>query len=194
MHDQHARPIPRSPRIPGDPGVWVFLFGDMALFVVFFVAYLLDRGKAPALFAESSGSLALATGVVNVLVLLASSLAVVAGLEAYRRRASRPAAVAFAASLAFGVVFVAIKVSEYAHLGQAGHGPSDNAFFTWYYVLTGVHLLHVLLGLVVLWLMLTTARADSDEPATALVESGACYWHLVDLLWMVIFPLVYLVA
>lgn len=183
-----------SARIPGEPGVWVLLFGDMALFGLFFVSYLLERAEDPDLFAQQSEQLGLAFGVVNALVLLTSSLSVVVGVHAHGRQDRRVAVSAFAGALLLGLAFVAIKVFEYAHITETGVGPSDNAFISWYFVLTGVHLVHLLIGLGVLALMISAAYRVAERPRTALVEGCGCFWHLVDLLWIVIFPLLYLVA
>lgn len=181
--------------IPGEAGVWVFLFGDLGIFVIFFVSYLVERAGEPGLYTESSGELGLAVGVVNTLVLLASSLAVVAGVSQVRRGQDRAAVGAFAGAMFCGVLFVALKAFEYTHLAAGGHGPDSNPFFTWYFILTGVHLLHVLIALGVLALVISKVRGSGDRQRRLMViESGTCYWHLVDLLWMLIFPLLYLVA
>lgn len=182
--------------IPGEAGIWVFLFGDLVIFVVLFVAYLVDRAVDPNLFSASSQELGFTVGVVNTLVLLTSSLFVLGGVQAVRHRETRLAVWAFVAAIACGVAFVVLKVTEYAHLAALDHGPDANAFFGWYFILTGVHLLHVLIGLGLLCLMISKARTSEEDGSKglAIVEGGACFWHLVDLLWMLIFPLLYLVA
>lgn len=183
-------------KIPGEAGVWVFLFGDMVIFVVFFVAYLVDRAAAPGLFAQSSHELGLAVGVANTLILLSSSLLVVVGLGAVRRGAVPVATGAFRGAMACGVLFVVLKAFEYTQIASGATGTDLNPFFSWYFILTGVHLMHVLIGLGVLGLMVSRAQQSSDVTGKRLmvIESGACFWHLVDLLWMLIFPLLYLVA
>ena len=84
---------------------------------------------------------------------------------------------------------------EYVSLATAGHGPGANHFYLYYFILTGLHLFHVCLGLGALAFVLTqTRRAELSATRTALVEGGACFWHLVDLLWIFLFALLYLVS
>ncbi|ALV44036.1 cytochrome C oxidase subunit III [Pseudarthrobacter sulfonivorans] len=191
-----SQPVAEGRQIPGESGVWVFFFGDMVIFLIFFVAYLVHRAGAPELFAQSSQELGLAMGVANTLVLLSSSLLVVLGLGAVRREGRSVAVGAFRGAMACGVLFVVLKAFEYTHIASGTTGLDLNAFFSWYFVLTGVHLVHVLIGLGVLGLMVSRARQSGDgaEKRMMVIESGACFWHLVDLLWMLIFPLLYLVA
>jgi nitric oxide reductase NorE protein len=86
-------------------------------------------------------------------------------------------------------------VFEYHSLVTQGHGVGANHFYLYYFILTGVHLFHVCVGLAVLTFLLTqTRRQDITKTRMAVVEGGACFWHLVDLLWVVLFPLLYLVA
>jgi nitric oxide reductase NorE protein len=94
------------------------------------------------------------------------------------------------------VAFIGFKATEYTHLVSGGHGPDSNAYFMWLFILTGVHLAHVVLGVGVLTALLLRARRGVRATGTGRIvyEGGACYWHLVDLLWMMLFPLVYLVA
>jgi nitric oxide reductase NorE protein len=98
-------------------------------------------------------------------------------------------------ALACGVAFVALKTGEYIQEIAAGHTPTSNLFFTFYYVLTGIHLLHVMLGtgLLLVW-VISLKRHRPFAPNRRLVEGIAVYWHMVDLLWVLIFPLVYLVC
>lgn len=182
-------------RVPGEGGTWVFLFGDMLVFGAFFVTFLVERAKAPEAFDVARTTLHIGVGVLNTLVLLTSSLFVVLALGAMRTGARSVATGAVLAAIGCGVVFVSLKVFEYVSLGTAGHGPGGNAFYLYYFILTGLHLFHVCLGLGALVFMLTqTRRAELGRTRTALVESAACFWHLVDLLWIFLFALLYLVS
>lgn len=185
----HAR------RIPGESGTWVFLFGDMLVFGAFFVTFLVERAKAPEVFDQSRATLHIGVGVLNTLVLLTSSLFVVLALNALRAGAPTLVTRATAAAMLCGLTFVALKVFEYVSLGTAGHGPGANHFYLYYVILTGLHLFHVCLGLGALTFVLTqTRRAELTPARTALVEGAACFWHLVDLLWIFLFALLYLVS
>ncbi|MXP23326.1 cytochrome c oxidase subunit 3 family protein [Gordonia sp. HNM0687] len=185
-----------SSGVPGEPGLWVFLLGDMAIFAIMFVAFLFDRAKDPELYLMSRESLDLTIGLTNTMVLLTSSLIVVIALRNVRATAFGRATWAFAGAALCAVVFTALKAVEYTHLVQEGHGPDSNPYFMWLFILTGVHLAHVALGFVVLVVLMLRARRRirSEGSGRVFYEGGTCYWHLVDLLWMMLFPLVYLVA
>ena len=182
-------------RIPGEGGTWVFLFGDMLVFGAFFVTFLVERSKAPGAFDAARTTLHIGVGVINTLVLLTSSLCVVLAINAIRAGLRQIATRAVVAAMVFGVLFIALKVYEYISLGTAGHGPGANNFYLYYFILTGLHLFHVCLGLGALTFVLTQARRpELNDTRTALVEGAACFWHLVDLLWIFLFALLYLVS
>jgi nitric oxide reductase NorE protein len=182
-------------RIPGETGTWVFLFGDMLVFAVFFATFMVERAKAPDIFDIARRTLHLGVGLANTLVLLTSSLFVVVALRALRSGARHIARSAVTAAMACGGVFIALKVFEYHSLVTDGHGVGANHFYLYYFILTGVHLLHVCVGMAVLTFLLTqTRRSELSGNRMAVIEGGACFWHLVDLLWIVLFPLLYLVA
>ncbi len=184
-----------NPHVPGEAGVWILLFGDMAVFALLFGLYLHGRSQDPALYAASQPALNRNLGAINTVVLLTSSLLVVFATRAIRSRRWRPYAQRLILGGAgVGSVFVIIKVVEYHDKVAVGITTSTNPFFMYYYVLTGVHLAHVIVGLIVLLALSRLARLP--EPTTthiAYFEGGACFWHLVDLLWIVIFPLLFLV-
>jgi nitric oxide reductase NorE protein len=186
---------PRARRIPGESGTWVFLFGDMLVFGAFFATFMVERAKAPDVFDVARRTLHLGVGLANTLVLLTSSLFVVIALGALRTGVRRIAHSAVVAAMLCGGVFIALKVFEYHSLVTDGHGVGANHFYLYYFILTGVHLFHVCVGMAVLTFLLTqTRRREVSGTRMAMVEGGACFWHLVDLLWIVLFPLLYLVA
>jgi nitric oxide reductase NorE protein len=186
---------PSARRIPAEPGTWVFLFGDMLVFGVFFVTFMVERAKAPELFDVARTSLHIGVGVTNTLVLLTSSLCIVAALGAIRGGAKSIASRAVSAAVGLGLVFVGLKVFEYVSLATSGHGPGAGDFFLYYFILTGLHLFHVCIGIVVLVLLLAQTRRDEySATRMAAIEGGACFWHLVDLLWIFLFALLYLVS
>ncbi|MDW5614822.1 MULTISPECIES: cytochrome c oxidase subunit 3 [Mycolicibacterium] len=186
---------PHEKRVPGESGTWVFLFGDMLVFGAFFVTFLVERAAAPEVFDAARTTLHVGVGVTNTLVLLTSSLLVVLALNAMRVGAAPIATRAVAAAIVCGLAFIALKVFEYISLAAAGHGPGANDFYLYYFILTGLHLFHVCLGLGALSFVLTqTRRTELSPTRTALVEGGACFWHLVDLLWIFLFALLYLVS
>lgn len=167
----------------------------MLVFGAFFVTFLVERAKAPEVFDAARATLHVGVGVINTLVLLTSSLCVVLALNAMRAGARPIATRAVVAAMTLGVLFIALKVYEYVSLGTAGHGPGANDFYLYFFILTGLHLFHVCLGLGALSFVLTqTRRSELSGTRTALVEGAACFWHLVDLLWIFLFALLYLVS
>ena len=173
----------------------MFLFGDMLVFGVFFATFMVERAKAPDVFDAARRTLHLGVGLTNTLVLLTSSLCVVAALRALRTGAGQVARSAVVAAIACGGIFIGLKVLEYHSLVSSGHGVGANHFYLYYFILTGVHLFHVCVGMAVLVFLLRQARRRHvSETRMAVIEGGACFWHLVDLLWIVLFPLLYLVA
>lgn len=182
-------------RVPGEPGLWVLLFGDMLVFTVLFGVYLTKRGQHRELFAESQNALNRNLGAINTLVLLTSSLLVVFAVHAQRSdrlRAMSPRLML--AAFGVGSMFVVIKAIEYREKLSVGITPSTNEFFMYYFVLTGLHLAHVVIGLIVLLVLSRLARnPEPSKTQFAFFEGGGCFWHMVDLLWIVIFPLLFLV-
>jgi nitric oxide reductase NorE protein len=179
-------------RTPGEPGLWVFILGDMSLFGAFFVVLLWLRRAAPTQFEASAHELMRSIGLINTAVLLLSSYLVVCALWAHRRGGIRRATLRLVGALACGLVFAALKVVEYLHVLGNGRTPATDMFYTFYFVLTGVHLLHVLIGVVLLAAWMGVLR--KGRAVTRFVEGSAVYWHMVDLLWVVIFTLLYLVC
>ncbi len=188
-------PARRVRHVPGEEGLWVLLFGDMLVFALLFGVFLHYRAQDPALFRASQGALNTTFGAVNTLLLLSSSLCVVTGVRALRHGVSRVAPAAFAVAFACGAGFVFNKYLEYSDKLSHGIKPATNDFWMYFYVLTGLHLFHLLLGMAVLVFCFVSARKPAlSERRFAFVEGGACFWHMVDLLWVVIFPLLYLVS
>jgi nitric oxide reductase NorE protein len=180
-------------RLPGVEGVWVFVLADMTMFAVMFVSFMLDRRKDTALFEQSRQALNRDFGGINTLILLTSSMLVVLAIEALKHGRARLAPRFFALAMACGFAFMLSKGLEYAEKFKAGITLLTNDFFMYYFVLTGIHLVHVIAGNVVLAILWLKSRSRPAGGSLALYESGATYWHMVDLLWVCLFPLLYLV-
>lgn len=185
----------RANNVPGEPGIWVFIFGDLLLFAYIFLLYLHYRSRAPELFARWQLHLNTDVGVAYTLLLLTSSLFVVFALRRIRLGNNRTAPRLVLGAMGCGIAFAGIKVLEYYTKVHAGITPATNDFNLFYYVLTGLHLVHVAIGVGVLTFMWRLARRAPDLSPLQLhlAEGCACFWHMVDLLWLVIFPLLYLV-
>ncbi|MCP2281033.1 cytochrome c oxidase subunit 3 [Nocardia amikacinitolerans] len=186
---------PNAPRrVPGEEGLWVFILGDMTIFALLFGAFLLARRDHPAEFASGGTELNIAYGTANTIVLLTSSVLVASAAQAHRAHRAAAATALLLGAIGCGLVFVVLKVFEWSEvLGEHPH-PADNPFYTYYFGLTGLHLLHLVLGTGALLLVRRAMRRDAPHRRDRLlIEAGSTYWHMVDLLWIIIFPLVYLV-
>jgi nitric oxide reductase NorE protein len=172
-------------RVPGEPGLWVFVLGDMTMFAVFFTVFAWKAHADRALFAGAARQLHISIGATNTMVLLIGSYLVAAALHAGRSDRTGAQRRLLWGAMACAGVFATLKAVEWTAELSAGHTPASNAFFTFYYVLCGVHLLHVGLGTLLL------AIWQRTESKGLLAECAATYWHMVDLLWIVIFTLLY---
>lgn len=182
-----------SRHIPGEIGVWIFIFGDLLVFALLFGVFLYYRMDDPGLFAASQEKLTQAYGAVNTLLLLTSSLFVVTAVRATRHGIANLAPKLFAGAMVCGAAFAVLKVLEYSEKVSANLVPATNDFWMYFFILTGLHFFHLLIGMAVLTFCLVSSRRPAMSPSRfAFVEGGACFWHMVDLLWIVIFPLLYL--
>lgn len=176
--------------LPGQPGIWFFIIGDLLIFGVYFVCYITYRGQNHELFLESQQRLNQQIGVINTIILLTSSLLVALGTEAARGGKNNDAFRLFGVAFAVGALFPLLKLSEWIPEIGAGLTPGKNMFFLFYYVMTGLHLVHVVLGLAVIGYVIDELR--SPRPSIRFAETGAMYWHMVDVLWLVLFAVFYL--
>jgi nitric oxide reductase NorE protein len=181
--------------VPGEVGIWVFILGDMLAFALFFGVFVYERANAPALFDSSRHELTVGFAVANTLLLLTSSLFVAGAVRMVREGAQRLAPRLFGLAFLCGLGFVANKAFEYGEQLHHGVTPATNHFYMYFYMLTGIHLLHVVIGLGVLGFLWHVSRRGAQRPNDVMaIETGASYWHMVDLLWIVLFPLLYLMS
>ena len=172
--------------LPGDPMMWVLVFSELVAFGLFLGAFIVARAVNPAMFASGQTELNLTLAGCNTIVLVSSGWAAARGAASARADRGRRARLWLLLAMALGCTFVAVKLVEYAGETGGGIGIETSVFFTLYFLLTGFHLLHVCLGIVIL--AVVCRRADPVD-----VETGTVFWHMVDLVWIVMFPIVYLV-
>lgn len=172
--------------LPGDPMIWVLIFSELAAFGLFLGAFVVARALHPAVFAAGQATLDAHLAGLNTIVLVTSGWAAARATAAARAGDRGRARGWLFGAMALGVLFIAVKLLEYAREIVSGNGLETSPFFTLYFLLTGFHLLHVGLGIVILAVVSRGARAES-------VETGTAFWHMVDLLWIVMFPIIYLV-
>ncbi|CAI8703445.1 MULTISPECIES: cytochrome c oxidase subunit 3 [Pseudomonas] len=186
-------PMPRQ--LPGDLAMWLFILAELSVFAILILAFAVTRQLKPQLFATSRALLDSSTGLAMTLSLLSAGLLAALAQVQVRKHRSRRAAVLLLAALLVASVYVALKLGEYRHLLGAGLGIEHNTFFTLYWILTGFHFLHVLLGMLILaWLAQMAWRRSLGPGTCSGFESGVLYWHMVDLVWVLLFPLVYLLG
>ncbi len=179
-------------RLPGDLAVWFFILAELLAFAVFFLSYAFARARDVALFNASQLTLDLNAGAINTLLLVTSSWFVVRAIQAVKRDDKAGGVRWLAAAMLGGFGFLVVKVFEYAAKFDAGITLSTNTFYMFYISLTFFHFMHVILGLVILGVLLAnTWRGAYGRDAYHVLESGGAYWHMVDLLWIILFPLVY---
>ena len=171
-------------------GVWVFIGADSVIFAILFMSFMKDRLGSPALFESSRHTLNFNLGGIDTLILLTSSWLVALGVQAANRGELDRVPRFLLGGVLTGCAFVISKSTEYAEKFVAGITPATDAFYMWYFTLTGIHLAHVLAGTSLLtYLWIKARRRNLDIKVT---ECVASFWHLVDLLWIVLFPLLYL--
>ena len=185
----------RARFVPGQPDMWAFVLFETLVFTGYFGFYLFFRARSPELFLHAQAQLDLRIGVFNTLVLLLSSWSVARCVQSARAGAYRAALRDVFVTAAFAAVFLFMKVFEWARLVHAGNSVDSNDFFTYYFFLTGIHFVHLLIGFVVLGVIVYQLRGTKARSAESqeLVETCATYWHTVDFLWVLIFALLYVV-
>jgi len=182
-----------TPRLSGDLAVWFFILAELLAFGVFFAAYAFARMRHRELFDAGQALLDRNTGALNTILLLSGSALVVRAIQGNQRGEGRRSARWMLGAMACGLLFVGLKASEYAAAFAAGISLSSSLFHMFYLSLTFFHFMHVILGLVVLAVLWQGLRQDRYRQDANPLESGAAYWHMVDLVWLILFPLVYVI-
>ena len=180
-------------RLPGVDGVWVFIGADAVIFAMLFGSFMSERLHNPAVFEASRHTLNLNLGGLDTLILLTSSWSVALAIQALKRGLLDRVPWFLLGGVLTGLMFVASKSFEYFQKFAHGITPGTNPFYMWYFTLTGIHLIHVMVGTSLLaYLWIRSRRGAYDSSHRAMPECVASFWHLVDLLWIVLFPLLYL--
>jgi len=180
---------------PGTDGLWTFVFMDMLIFLLMFLTFMVERRAHIDLFSASQRHLDELFGLANTLILLTSSWMVVEAVRASRRAAATQVSRHLGLAFLLGLGFAVNKVAEYWLKLRAGITPATNSFYSFYFFITAVHFLHVIAGMVCL---AYCRRHALTRAGTARYQSGlenvGLFWHFVDVLWIFIFPMLYLVG
>ena len=180
-------------RIPGEPGIWAFVTGDLLVFSLFFILIAIGNQEQGGVFSSARSTLDLRFGLANTLLLLTGSFFVAIGVERYRLNDGRDNRIWFRLAILSGVIFLMNKVFEWNAKVSDGLTPMTNDFFMYFFVFTAIHAIHVFVGVVVLSFLHKKSQAPFTRETQRGLESGAIFWHLVDLLWIMLFALFYLV-
>jgi nitric oxide reductase NorE protein len=180
-------------RLPGVDGVWVFIGADAVIFAILFGSFMSDRLHNPAVFEASRHTLNMNLGGLDTLILLTSSWSVALAIQALKRDLVGLVPRYLLGGVLTGLLFVLSKSIEYFEKFAHGITPATDPFYMWYFTLTGIHLTHVVVGTSLLTYLWINARRGAYRASRRVVpECVASFWHLVDLLWIVLFPLLYL--
>lgn len=177
---------------PGDRGVWFFIVADMGMFALFFLLFMVGQAQDPDTYRQSRSLLAPQVGLLNTLILVTSGWFMARAVEAARKGNWDSARRGILLALTVGMGFAVTKMFEYWDKISHGITIQTNEFFTYYFAFTGLHFLHFVVGVGVLLATLGKIRQADDAVRLNWIESAGNYWHMVDLLWMILFPMLYL--
>lgn len=170
---------------PADLMMWVLIVSELLVFGAGMVAFLSVRITDPEGFAAAQDQLDRTAGAVNTVVLLTSGLLAALAVRACAAARRRAMQACLAGAAALGLVFLGVKGMEYADKIGRGIGTETHPFFTFYYLLTGFHAAHVAAGILILAALAWSRRVET-------LETGTAFWHMVDLVWVLLFPVIYL--
>ena len=186
-------------------GMWLFLFTEVLLFGGLFLVYSVYRSMYPQDFHSAAAGLSTVLGTINTVILLTSSLTMALSISALRRGENRQSVLLQAATIVLGLVFLVNKYFEWSghiHEGLYPNAPEllsrshgEILFYGLYYVMTGLHGIHVVVGLILIGIMSVLTKRQRITGADHIkLENAGLYWHLVDLIWIYLFPLFYLIT
>ncbi|MEI6764823.1 MAG: cytochrome c oxidase subunit 3 family protein [Bacteroidota bacterium] len=186
-------------------GMWLFIFTELLLFGGLFLVYSIYRAQYPANFHEASLELSVTIGAINTIVLLFSSMTIAMALTAMQKGNKKLTLRLIAVTLLMAVVFLVNKYFEWGAKFEHGLYPGSDLmpllerghllYFSLYFFMTGLHALHIIIGMILLLVVYFKVKNGSIHiERFVLLENGALYWHLVDLIWIFLFPLLYLIT
>ena len=186
---------------PGDFAIWIIIYVELITFGLLFLGYAFSRRSNIEMFNESQLLLNQTSGFINTLILITSSYFVVQAVQTISKmtkesikESNQKASKWLLYAILCGVGFLVIKFSEFYYIFGEGITLSTNKFFMFYLLLTVFHFMHVILGSVILFNIYNKTKIAGYKPDDYRgFETGASYWHMVDLLWIVLFPLVYII-
>ena len=185
----------RKRRVPGEVGIWAFILTDMSVFATYFIVFAFSRSQQPQIFQHGLHLTSLPAGLLNTFFMLTASLFVALAVQSIRQGSRGTSQLLLLGAGLCGTGFVITKYFEWGAKLSAGYTPLTDNFFQLYFILTGIHLLHVFVALVVLvylWRKVRQIQQTATASQMRFIENGASYWHMVDLIWLGLFALLYL--
>jgi cytochrome c oxidase subunit 3 len=188
-------------------GMWIFLLTEILLFGGLFCAYTIYRAWYPEMFFNAHKALNVTLGGINTVVLITSSVTMALAIRSMQHDRQKQTAALLLATLLLAAVFLVIKYFEYAHKFHLGQlpgryytytgipGNNPHVFFSIYFMMTGLHGIHVIGGMTVIgWMLRQTLKGRFSSQYYTPIEMTGLYWHLVDMIWIFLFPLLYLIG
>jgi nitric oxide reductase NorE protein len=179
-------------RVPGEPDIWFFVVFESLVFTSYFCVYLYFRTQHERAFLHAQSALDLPLGIIATILLLTSSWAMARGVQEARRGRYELARRFTWATAGLGFAFLVLKVVEWVRLIGEGHTFTSSDFMQYFFFLTAIHAIHLLIGFVTLGVLLHSL-SDPRRRSQATIETCSTYWHTVDLYWVIIFALLYIV-
>ncbi len=199
LHDEHRDDVGSK------LGMWLFIFTELLLFGGLFITYSVYRYNHSLAFHLAADELDVVIGTINTVILLVSSMSIAMATTAIQQKDKKRTLILIGITMLLGMIFLVNKYFEWS--GKIGHGiwpgapllddlgRGDTLFYGLYFFMTGLHALHIIVGLVILGFVFVFVRKDKlTFDNFQLLENGGLYWHLVDLIWIFLFPLFYLIT
>lgn len=186
-------------------GMWLFIFTELLLFGGLFIVYTVFRFQYPVNFHECSLELSVTIGAINTIALLVSSMTIAMALTAVRKENKKLALILIGITIFMAAVFLFNKYIEWGAKFHHGLYPGSELmgllerghtlYFSLYFFMTGLHAFHIIVGMILLTICFVKVNRNTiNKDRFVLLENGALYWHLVDLIWIFLFPLLYLIS
>ena len=178
---------------PGGILMWIIIFLELITFGMALVAFVYYGSEEPELFHQSRLQLNTTFGAINTIFLLTSGFFMATAVNYFKENKVAKSSLFFKLAMSGGVLFLALKSVEYYHKIDSGITFETNIFFTFYWMLTGFHVIHVIMGLVILMITNHGMNKKNSDMKIEDVEASAAFWHMCDLIWLLLFPTLYLI-
>ncbi|PKH51573.1 nitric oxide reductase [Tenacibaculum sp. Bg11-29] len=177
---------------PGGILMWIIIYLELFTFGMALIAMVYYGTEEPVVFADSSKLLNPTYGIINTIFLLTSGFFMAVTVKELKHKNKQKAQQYLLVTMFFGMLFLGLKSIEYYDKIEAGLNMSYNTFFSFYWMLTLFHVIHVIVGLVILISVYFGIKKEKSTTNIEDVEASATFWHMCDLIWLLLFPIIYL--